>query len=73
MEQTLERTGSMIETIRELNSMPRGLRSLDVKMKGEISPVWGTDLVDPKKPYWPLQKVRAGVDTLTSRLLSIFM
>ena len=73
VELSLARTGSMIETIRELNTGPRGLRSLDIKTKGEINPVWGTDLVDPKKPFWPLQKVRAGVDTLTSRLLSIFM
>ncbi|MDB5525033.1 MAG: phospholipase protein [Rhizobium sp.] len=72
VEQALARTTSMIDTIDELNTRARGLRSLDVGKKGEISPVWGTDFVDPKKPYWPLQKFRAGVDTLTSRFLNIF-
>lgn len=65
-------TGSMIEAIDALNIHPRGLRDMDVG-SGETAPVWGTGLVDPRKPLWPLQKVRTGFETITSRFLGIFL
>jgi phosphatidylserine/phosphatidylglycerophosphate/cardiolipin synthase-like enzyme len=70
----LAQEGSLIAAIDRLNTRPRGLRTLDVSIgKGATGPVWGTALIDPKKPYWPLQKLRDQVDALASRLLGIFM
>lgn len=70
----LARDGSLIAAIDGLNTRPRGLRILDVPAgQGTTEPVWGTALVDPKKPYWPLQKLRDQLDALASRLLGIFM
>jgi phosphatidylserine/phosphatidylglycerophosphate/cardiolipin synthase-like enzyme len=74
VEQTIAETGSLIKAIDLLNTHARGLRHLIVRVdKGETEPVWGTSLIDPKRPYWPLQKMRERVDAFTSRLLSIFM
>lgn len=70
----LSESGSLIAAIDQFNIQRRGLRTLDVRIdKGDTEPVWGTDLVDPRKPYWPLQKLRDQVDALTSRVLGIFM
>jgi phosphatidylserine/phosphatidylglycerophosphate/cardiolipin synthase-like enzyme len=70
----LSRTGSLISAIDEHNIRPRGLRQFDVGVdKGDTEPVWGTALFDPRKPYWPLQKLRGQFDALASRLLNIFM
>jgi phosphatidylserine/phosphatidylglycerophosphate/cardiolipin synthase-like enzyme len=72
--QALAEKDSLIAAIDRLNTRPRGLRALDVSAgKGATEPVWGTSLVDPKKPYWPLQKVRDQMDALASRLLGIFL
>jgi len=73
VEETIANSGSLIRTIDALNTRLRGLRTLEVEKKGETTPVWGTSLVDPKKPYWPLQKIRTQINTLTSRLLGVFM
>jgi phosphatidylserine/phosphatidylglycerophosphate/cardiolipin synthase-like enzyme len=71
--EALSRTGSLIAAIDAHNTGKRRLRGFDIASdKGETEPVWGTDLVDPRKPYWPLQKVRDRADALASRLLSIF-
>jgi phosphatidylserine/phosphatidylglycerophosphate/cardiolipin synthase-like enzyme len=71
--QALAREGSLIAAIDRLNMRPRGLRALDVPVGAGTEPVWGTALIDPKKPYWPLQKLRDQLDALASRLLGIFM
>jgi phospholipase D1/2 len=73
VDEVLDRTGSLIATIGELNVNPRGLRDVDVAIDGgEIEPIWGTGLVDPAKPYWPLQKVGKGVSSMATRLWGIF-
>ena len=66
------RTGSLLRTVNELNVRPRGLRDMVVG-KGEVEPVWGTDLVDPGRPFRPLRSVRRGVDIVVTRLMSIFI
>ena len=70
----IARTGSLIETIDALNVRPRGLRDMEVSIdKGDVEPVWGTDLVDPAKPFRLLRSLRRGFDALATRLLGIFV
>lgn len=72
--EAIARTDSLTKAIDQLNIRPRGLRDMQVRIdKGEVEPIWGTDLVDPAKPYWPLQKIRQGVDAVATRLFGIFM
>jgi phosphatidylserine/phosphatidylglycerophosphate/cardiolipin synthase-like enzyme len=70
--QAMARTGSLRQTIRELNVRPRGLRDMVVG-KGEVEPVWGTDLIDPARPFRPLRSIRRGVDAVVTRLMGIFI
>lgn len=70
----IERTGSLLRTIDELNTGARGLRDMDVRIdKGEVEPVWGTDIVDPARPFHPLRSVRKGFDAVATRLAAIFI
>ena len=72
--EAISRTHSLTKAIDELNTHPRGLRDMPVRMdKGEVEPIWGTDLVDPAKPFWPLQRVRKSLDAAATRLFSIFV
>ena len=72
--QTMARTSSLIRTVDELNVHPRGLREMNVSVhKGEVKPVWGTDLVDPARPFRPLRRIRSGVDAVLTRLAGIFI
>ncbi len=52
-----------------LNVGKRGLRhfAIDVS-KGETSPLTGTTLVDPRRPYWPLHKLRLRVGRLAAAI-----
>lgn len=68
----MHETGSLVASIEALNTGRRGLRGLTIEA-GSTEPVWGTAVVDPKKPYWPLQQVRDRADALASRFLGIFM
>ena len=46
---------SLVATIDSFNTRKRGLRPfVDAAGKGSIEPVFGTGLVDPVKPWWPL-------------------
>jgi phospholipase D1/2 len=70
---TIARTGSLIRTIDHLNVKPRGLRDMDVPTDaGEVEPVWGTDIVDPPRAVRPFHAMRKGLDTLATRVMSIF-
>lgn len=70
----ISETGSLIAAIDRLNMRPRGLREMEIDIaKGSIEPVLGTDLLDPRRPYWPLQRVRDGLNSLASRLIGIFL
>jgi phospholipase D1/2 len=72
--QTMTRTGSLIRTIAELNVRPRGLRDMVVSVsEGEVQPVWGTDIVDPARPFRPFRGIRRGVNALMTRLAGIFI
>jgi len=72
--EAIARTHSLAKAIDELNTHPRGLRDMPVRVdKGEVGPIWGTDLVDPAKPFWPLQRVRKSLDAAATRLFSIFI
>ena len=72
--QTIIRTGSLIRTIAELNVRPRGLRDMMVSAtEGEVEPVWGTDIVDPARPFRPFRGIRRSVDAVMTRLAGIFI
>jgi phospholipase D1/2 len=66
----LEQSGSLIAAVDRLNVKARGLRAFPVRARGgKTDSLWGTSLLDPKKPYWPIQKFRARLGALASRLL----
>lgn len=74
VQQTMARTGSLIRTINELNFNRRGLRDMIVSTAdGEVEPVWGTDIVDPARPFRPFRGIRRGVDAVITRLAGIFI
>jgi phosphatidylserine/phosphatidylglycerophosphate/cardiolipin synthase-like enzyme len=60
---------SLNSAVDALNVGKRGLRhfAIDVS-KGETSPLTGTTLVDPRRPYWPLQKLRLRVGRLAAAI-----
>ena len=57
--------GSLIATVERLNRKPRGMRACTIR-KGGTTPLFGTSILDPKKPFRPLRKARA---LLSSALL----
>lgn len=70
----MEETGSLLRTTERLNIRRRGLRDMKLRIdKGETEPVWGTDFVDPRRPYWPLQQLRATINHMAAKLLNIFL
>lgn len=54
------RSGSVIEAIDTLNNGPRGLREFAVELSGSISPIPGTGLFDPARPFAPLDRLGLG-------------
>lgn len=68
----IARTGSLVKAIDELNVHARGLRDMGVRIKGEVEPIWGTDIVDPASPFRPWRRIRRGFDAVATRLLGIF-
>jgi phosphatidylserine/phosphatidylglycerophosphate/cardiolipin synthase-like enzyme len=66
------RRASLVGAIEDLNVKPRGLRALDVDAhKGETEPVFGTGLVDPRKPFTPLKRARRIWDALVGRISAV--
>lgn len=63
------RHGSLVAAIDRLNRRPRGLRSFAVDPDGGTSPLLGTALLDPKRPFRPLQKAREIVTSAVARLM----
>ncbi|WP_083338337.1 phospholipase D-like domain-containing protein [Ensifer sp. LCM 4579] len=52
---TVRETGSLVAVIDRLNVNRRGLRPFDgLKEDGATSLVWGTDIVDPRRPVRPI-------------------
>lgn len=65
----VERTGSLVAAIDSLNTRMRGLRPFALSARGgKTQSLLGTGLLDPKMPFWPLQKYRDRLSTLSSRL-----
>ncbi|WP_027664767.1 phospholipase D-like domain-containing protein [Rhizobium leguminosarum] len=55
-------SGSLIEAVEALNDGPRGLREFTVELSGSISPILGTAIFDPARPFAALN--RLGLDAL---------
>ncbi|WP_017967417.1 phospholipase D-like domain-containing protein [Rhizobium leguminosarum] len=54
------RSGSVVQAIDALNDGPRGLREFAVDLSGSISPIRGTGLFDPARPFAPLDRLGLG-------------
>lgn len=59
---------SMLTTIDELNIGRRKLREFPVDIQGKTELLPGTSFVDPRKPYWPLQRLRLRLSRILSGL-----
>lgn len=58
---------SLLATLEALNFRKRGLRHFAVDVfRGQTSPMIATALVDPRRPYWLLQKLRLRIGRLIS-------
>ncbi|MGO7592110.1 phospholipase D-like domain-containing protein [Rhizobium leguminosarum] len=55
-------SGSLTEAVEALNDGPRGLREFTVELSGSISPIFGTAIFDPVRPFARLD--RLGLDAL---------
>ncbi|OWV82014.1 phospholipase [Rhizobium sp. R634] len=53
-------SGSVIEAIEALNNGPPGLREFDVELSGRVSPVAGTAIFDPDRPFLLLHRLGLG-------------
>ncbi|MFF0952579.1 phospholipase D-like domain-containing protein [Rhizobium leguminosarum] len=53
-------SGSLIEAVDALNDGPRGLREFTVELSGSISPISGTTIFDPVRPFAPLDRLGLG-------------
>lgn len=63
------RQGSLIAALDRLNRRPRGLRPFRIDIgKGGTSPLPGTALLDPKKPFRPFHEARELIAGAFSRL-----
>jgi phospholipase D1/2 len=64
----IERTGSLVTALDSLNVRPRGMRPFAVfPQNGKTNPLPATGILDPKMPYWPMQRLRQRLSTLASR------
>ncbi len=71
--QTLSKHRSMIASLDALNVGSRGLREFSIDLAaGEISPMPGASLVDPKIPFHPLRRLRPMFSSLRTTLAAIF-
>jgi phosphatidylserine/phosphatidylglycerophosphate/cardiolipin synthase-like enzyme len=69
---TMAETGSLNETIGRLNVGSRCLRHFPVDVTaGAVSPVVGTDIVDPSRPFSLLRHLRLQAGLLRTRIASL--
>ena len=69
----IERTGSLVVALDSLNVRPRGMRPFAIfPQDGKTSPLPATGVLDPKMPYWPMQRFRDRLGSLASRLFGGF-
>lgn len=67
--ETEELKRSTNDALEALNTGQRGLRHFAIDVaQGETSPLTGTGLVDPRRPYWPLQKLRLRLGRLAAAI-----
>jgi phospholipase D1/2 len=65
----VERTGSLVTALDNLNVRPRGVRPFAIfPRNGKTSPLPATGILDPKMPYWPMQRFRHRLGALASKL-----
>lgn len=63
------RTGSLVAAIQALNVHARGLRPFPIRAwQGKVTPLPFTGVLDPKEPYWPVQRLRWTLTGWTARL-----
>ncbi|TAV84984.1 phospholipase D-like domain-containing protein [Rhizobium leguminosarum] len=53
-------SGSLIEAVDALNDGPRGLREFTAELSGSISPISGTAIFDPVRPFTVLNRLGLG-------------
>ncbi|NEI05685.1 phospholipase [Rhizobium leguminosarum] len=53
-------SGSLIEAVDALNDGPRGLREFTVELPGSMSPISGTAIFDPVRPFAVLNRLGLG-------------
>ncbi|KFB10084.1 phospholipase D-like domain-containing protein [Nitratireductor basaltis] len=73
VESAVYESGSLVSAIDRLNVGNKHLRPFNLDPGGEKSLLFGTAVLDPLKPYWPLQKVRVlphRIRSWASRLFS---
>ena len=72
VQSTMATLGSLNETIGRLNVGRRCLRHFPVNVaSGAVSPVLGTDMVDPSRPFSPLRQLRLQAGLLRTRIASL--
>ncbi|MBP2549870.1 phosphatidylserine/phosphatidylglycerophosphate/cardiolipin synthase-like enzyme [Neorhizobium galegae] len=69
---SIAETGSLIRTIEQFNSRPRGLRPFVIASNGETESLIGTSLADPRRPFWPFRQLKVGTRWALSRLTRSF-
>ena len=68
----VQAAGSLVGTIDAFNARARGLRPFDkAKGKGAIEPVFGTGLIDPVAPWWPLSSILGSAMSFLGRQLGV--
>jgi phosphatidylserine/phosphatidylglycerophosphate/cardiolipin synthase-like enzyme len=65
--------GSLVRAIDRLNTNGRGLRPIPVDPDGSTAQLVGTGLLDPRRPYWPLQKAGRLASSLMRRVSGGFL
>lgn len=73
VEQAIGKTASLVAAIDMLNKGEKRLRPFRLDPKGEKALLFGTAVLDPQRPYWPLQKARhlpGAIRNWASRLFS---
>lgn len=69
---TVRARGSLVHAIDDFNTRARGLRPFrQAEGKGAIDPVFGTGLVDPVSPWWPLSAWLRSACSFTRRQLGL--
>ena len=74
LERAIEEHGSLLAAVDSLGGGKRRLRPYRINWRdGNLNPLLGTGILDPRKPFWPLQRLfgaaRLAYRRLSARLL----